>query len=76
MEELGELCHAHLKREQGIRTSEDHRAKQIDAVADVIIYLCDYCALEGIDMETAVLSTWETVSKRDWKADPSGKSVL
>ena len=40
MEELGELCHAHLKEEQGIR-EVDPQAKG-DAVADMVIYLCDY----------------------------------
>lgn len=67
-EEIGELCHAHLKGEQAIRhNAEEIRAKKIDAVADIIIYLADYCAREGIDLEETVQSTWnEQVSKRDW----------
>lgn len=71
MEELGELAHAHLKREQGIRTNEDHDAKARDAVADIVIFLADYCSATGIDLESVVLETWEQVKQRDWKADPA-----
>jgi len=72
-EEVGELCHAHLKGEQGIRHSaEEIRAKKIDAAADIVIYLLDYCARESIDLEQAVQSTWDDqVSRRDWKGGPS-----
>ena len=71
IEELGELSHAHLKNEQGIRgTPEEHLAAKIDAVADVVIYLADYCSAEGIDMQRAVEQTWREVRQRDWKAHP------
>lgn len=69
-EEVGELNHAHLKREQGIRGKQDYREAQIDAVADIVIYLCDYCRLEGIDLADAVAKTWAQVSKRNWKTFP------
>lgn len=76
LEELGELAHAHLKDVQGIRgTSDDHRAAKIDAVADVIIYLTDYCNLEDIDLRGAVLDTWTEVRARDWRADPTNGSA-
>lgn len=65
-EEVGELCHAHLKAEQGIRVNEDHFAAKCDAVGDIIIYLCDYCAHEGISLEVALATAWEEVSARDW----------
>lgn len=40
MEELGELCHAHLKAKQNIRgTQAEHEAAGKDAVADLTIYL-------------------------------------
>ena len=70
-EELGELMHAHLKTVQGIRGSrmEHHRAK-VDAVADIVIYLADYCSAEGIDLADAVDETWSKVRKRDWRKDP------
>ena len=67
VEEVGELCHAHLKREQGIRTNEDHVLQQIDAIGDIMIYLLDYCGREGISLEAALEETWAEVSKRDWR---------
>ncbi len=69
-EELGELNHAHLKREQGIRGKQDYREAQMDAIGDLVIYLCDYCAKEGIDLSDAVASTWAIVQTRDWKRFP------
>lgn len=71
MEELGELCHSHLKRDQGIRgTLQQHRHAQIDAVGDIVIFLMDYCTREDINLMTAVEDTWEQVQRRDWKANP------
>jgi hypothetical protein len=52
VEEVGELSHAHLKAAQGIRgTREQHHVAKIDAVADIVIFLADYCTAEGIDLE-------------------------
>lgn len=49
-EECGELCHAHLKAEQGIRgTLEEHLAAKKDAIGDMMIFLMHYCVLAGID---------------------------
>ena len=67
VEELGELAHAHLKSEQGIRTTEDHAANAKDAVADIIIFLSDYCTAQGYDLQRIVEDTWFEVRKRDWK---------
>lgn len=40
VEELGELAHAHLKEEQGIRgTPEEHQAAAQDAIGDLTVYL-------------------------------------
>lgn len=70
-EELGELCHAHLKSEQKIRgTVSEFKLKKIDAVADIIIYLADYCTRENIDLEAAVGQTWEQVRRRSWTQNP------
>lgn len=68
-EEVGELCHAHLKSAQGIRTNENHRDAKIDAVADIIIYLASYCNLENIDLQSAVEKTWDQVRRRNWKSN-------
>lgn len=65
-EEVGELCHSHLKTEQGIRTAENHQAKKCDAVGDIVIYLADYCYRENISLNECVADAWEEVRKRDW----------
>ncbi len=66
-EEVGELSHAHLKMEQGIRgTAEEHHEAKVDAVADIIVYLADYCNRNGINMQNALTLTWHKVRQRDW----------
>ena len=65
-EELGELCHAHLKTEQGIRVNENHEEAKVDAVGDIVIYLAGYCNSEGINFEVAVKETWDRVKQRNW----------
>lgn len=68
IEEVGELAHAHLKTEQGIRgTVEQHKLNKVDAVGDIFIYLADYCTLNNISLEIAIHDTWEKVKQRDWK---------
>jgi len=69
-EEVGELMHAHLKAHQGIRSHENHSAAKIDALADIIIFACDYATAEGIDIADALATTWDQVKKRDWRKDP------
>lgn len=76
VEELGELAHAHLKAEQGIRTTEDHSAAKRDAVADIVIYLMDYCSCEGIDLESTLEEVHAAVLKRDWKKSPGAAHEL
>jgi NTP pyrophosphatase (non-canonical NTP hydrolase) len=70
MEELGELAHHHLKNEQGIRMNENHHEQKIDAVADVVIFLSDYCTANGICFQDALNKTWLSVKQRDWKINP------
>lgn len=43
IEEVGELAHAQLKFEQGIRVNEDHIAARKDAIADIALYLIGFC---------------------------------
>jgi len=71
-EEVGELCHAHLKNEQGVRMTEDHEANKRDAVGDIMIYLMDYCSKEGFDVTQCLVETWNKVRQRDWVANPDG----
>ncbi len=50
VEEVGELSHAILKREQGIRGDfSEHTQEICDAVGDIVIYLAGFCNKEGID---------------------------
>jgi len=73
---VGELCHAHLELEQGIRGKHDElRAKAFDAIGDIVIFLAAYCADSGYSLHDAIWDTWDKVSKRDWVADPvNGKA--
>lgn len=76
-EEIGELCHAHLKDEQGIRgTKEEHKKAKEDAIGDVIIYLAHYCALNNTTLYQCIISAWNEVKDRDWiKYPTTGKST-
>jgi NTP pyrophosphatase (non-canonical NTP hydrolase) len=66
-EEVGELSHAYLKRQQGIRgTTEEHNEALRDAVGDIMIYLLDFCGREGINLEDILDETWNQVKQRDW----------
>ena len=65
-EEVGELSHHHLKRIENIRLNEDHNAGIRDAIADIVVYLLDYCNLEGISLQQELETTWEKVRLRDW----------
>lgn len=75
-EEVGELCHAHLKLEQGIRGNrEELHAKKVDAVGDILIYLADYCTQNHIDLDLAVTTAWNEVVKRDWEKNKGNGKV-
>ena len=73
VEEAGELCHAVLKKMQGIRTDEDHDAHERDAVGDISIFLLDYCSSRGWDFEQIMNETWRVVRQRDWRKSTDGK---
>jgi len=70
-EELGELAHAHLKQLQGIRENEGDFTEQAkDSVADIVIYMINYCNARGFNLEKLIQTTWDHVKKRDWKKFP------
>jgi NTP pyrophosphatase (non-canonical NTP hydrolase) len=76
VEELGELAHAHLKAEQGIRAgAELYKVKAKDAIGDIVIFLAGYCSANGFDLEDAVRETWEDAKERAWKANPDNGAV-
>ena len=67
VEEIGELSHAQLKGEQGIRhTPEEILEKKKDAIGDVIIYLINYCNGQGFTLTECINLAWNEVKDRDW----------
>lgn len=71
VEELGELAHAHLKQQQGIRGEDKlHEHNAQDAIGDLIIFLTGYCSARGWDLQKIVQETWDEVNKRDWIKNP------
>lgn len=71
VEELGELAHARLKTQQGIRVEEDHEKAEKDALGDMLIYMLHYSGLRQFDLEEILEGTWQEVSKRDWVKFPA-----
>jgi len=70
-EELGELCHAHLKGRQSIRhTAEEIFKMKKDAVGDTLIYLSHYCRMSGFTLKDCLMLAWDEIKDRDWKKDP------
>lgn len=75
-EEVGELHHALLKAEQGIRGSaEDHDAAAQDAVGDVVVYLTALCTARGWSLADILRDTWAEVQARDWKTNATDGST-
>lgn len=69
-EEVGELAHAFLKQEQGIRGDEELRALELDAVGDILIFLCGYCTYRDISLFECANAAWESIKDRDWITYP------
>ena len=70
VEEVGELAHAHLKGQQGIRhMPEEILAMKIDAIGDIVIFLDGYCYGEGLSFPHVVSETWKKVRRRNWNDD-------
>lgn len=70
VEEVGELAHSHLKKNQGIRgTDRDHVVAIRDAIGDIVIYLASYCNTNGYVFDECVEDAWQEVLVRDWQAN-------
>jgi NTP pyrophosphatase (non-canonical NTP hydrolase) len=70
-EELGEIAHHLLKREQGIRSEGiDHAAEIRDGCADLIIFMMTLADNEGFILAEALNEAWDQVRRRDWIAFP------
>lgn len=72
-EEVGELSHAHLKFEQGIRGIDEteYRKQAGDAIGDIVIYLASYCNTNGFNLAEEANRAWDEVKNRDWRARPN-----
>lgn len=69
-EEVGELCHAQLKGEQGIRhTPEEILQMKKDAIGDIIIFICNYCDSQNLSLHECVNIAWNVIKKRNWQSD-------
>jgi NTP pyrophosphatase (non-canonical NTP hydrolase) len=66
VEEVGELAHAKRNASRGIRGEENHRLNEMDAVGDLIIYLCGYCTKRGLSLAECITLAWEETKDRDW----------
>lgn len=71
-EEMGEMAHALLKHEQGIREIDDEAVVDLvaDAWADWVIFSMGILDKLGIDANDALITTWVRVKHRDWVGDP------
>lgn len=68
VEEVGELAHAHLKMQQGIRGVDVEKAE--DALGDIFIYMMSYANANGYNLQHCILQAWDEVKERDWIANP------
>jgi NTP pyrophosphatase (non-canonical NTP hydrolase) len=83
VEEVGELYHVRLKAIQRIRESarrESADAKdeeEADALGDILVYMLDYAARRGYRLSECFLLAWDSVKRRDWRANPeTGKEEV
>jgi NTP pyrophosphatase (non-canonical NTP hydrolase) len=64
--ELGELAQNDLRPLQG-RPKLDavgQKEARADALADILVFMCDYATREGINLQFVLNEVWEKVSKR------------
>ena len=69
VEEVGELSHAKLKFDQGIRGYDSNRCitEMKDAIGDIVIYLMGLCDVYGWSLFDIVKMAAKEVLARDWK---------
>lgn len=71
VEEVGELSHAYLKRDIGIRGSvEEHQHEMKDAIGDICVFIAQFCNRVGLHFESCIRDTWAEVRTRDWGKFP------
>lgn len=76
VEEVGELNHVTICAHQGRRGYEQtregrekYKADRDDALADILIFMCDYAEREGTDLLTLLNQTWDKVVSKRTVAD-------
>lgn len=70
---IGHLCKAELKRVQGIRgmlDEEAYRKRQRMCVVNIVHWAAAAARTRGSELGSVLLTTWETVCRRDWKKHP------
>jgi NTP pyrophosphatase (non-canonical NTP hydrolase) len=66
----GQMCHHHLKCEQGIRgDTEEHRKMGRYQAVMVIAGVRSMCVLFDFNFQIVYSRVWAEVKKRDWKKD-------
>jgi NTP pyrophosphatase (non-canonical NTP hydrolase) len=80
VEETGEMAHALLKFQQGIREHKYKDAKKLkediaDAFGDIVIYGIQLMTAYDINAETSIETTIAKVLQRDWINNPSGERI-
>jgi NTP pyrophosphatase (non-canonical NTP hydrolase) len=77
VEEMGELSHHLLKREQNIRGRNVNHEREIrDACADLVIFMMGLADVEGFSLLNAINEAWDQVKERDWIKYPGdGRTV-
>lgn len=71
VEEVGELAHAILKREQKIRgTPQEHQEAEEDAVGDISIFLMNYCTSRNMSLKQLIYRVWNSVKDRNFRLYP------
>jgi NTP pyrophosphatase (non-canonical NTP hydrolase) len=73
---MGPVLRSGLKKEQGIRPESWDRAAVVDGVADLLIYILDFCNKMDIDLQDSLDLTLEKVLGRDWNAARKGEVVI
>jgi NTP pyrophosphatase (non-canonical NTP hydrolase) len=73
VEEMGEIAHALLKHQQGIRGLSEAvtvNDKIVDGHCDLIIFSFGLANAIGYSLEPELKATWHKVKARDWVKDP------
>jgi NTP pyrophosphatase (non-canonical NTP hydrolase) len=67
VEEMGEIAHSILKMTQGIRGDDEKHIEGVkDGIADLLVFLLDFCGRNGMDAENLLSDVWAKVKLRDW----------